>query len=576
MAGATELRCSVVIPTHARATSLQQVLHALRVQTLREFEVIVVVDGEDVPTRSLSECTTTDFPLRWIFLPVCSGQANARNVGAQAAVADHLAFLDDDTLPAPQWLERHMLAHVADSDWTRIVRGRTWHSFAQPNGVVETFLRREQQQIESSFGARTGADITIRECCVGVNCSLKRDAFLACDGFDPNLREMDEDMELGTRLFLRGARFVYEPGASVEHRDMKRLSEYYLRCWRAAASTGVYRFRAKGERTEQLRPLTRMSNGRAVQRMKERFAWERPERAKRIAEHMRHVAETSGSLTAARLWRSLVSSAEYWDEVRNAGFDDQNLMQSIGQPVRTLAFHSIASLQAGDNPAYCITPARFQRMMQWLTTHGYDCVQPGASATSQKSFELTFDDAYENLYTELLPHIERWQLRPLVFVVTGHIGQHNGWDAGRARRQPLLNGQQMRDMQSAGVLFGAHTNSHPDLTGLSDDDLRREVRDSKAQLEDLLGTEVSAFAYPYGIVDERVRAAVGEAGYKLAYTVQPGLNWFGDPLLLRRVELGEVDSMASFAYKVKHGASPLHRVAQHMPERAKRVLRMLL
>jgi peptidoglycan/xylan/chitin deacetylase (PgdA/CDA1 family)/glycosyltransferase involved in cell wall biosynthesis len=576
MAGATELRCSVVIPTHARATSLQQVLHALRVQTLREFEVIVVVDGEDGPTRSLSERVTTEYPLRWIFLPACSGQANARNVGAHAALATYIAFLDDDTLPAAQWLERHMLGHAADGDWMRIVRGKTWHSFARPNSVVETFLRSEQQQIESSFGARAGADITIRECCVGVNCSVKRSAFLECGGFDGNLREIDEDMELGTRMFLRGARFVYEPSAIVEHRDLKLLCDYYLRCWRAAASTGVYRFRTKGERTEQLRPLTRLWNGRAVQRIKERFAWERPERAKRVAESMRHLAEASGSRTAARLWRSFVSSAEYWDEVQKCGFDAESLMQGVGSPIPTLAFHSIARVESGDNPAYCITPAKFQRMMQWLGTHGYQCVQPGASPTARENFELTFDDAYENLYTELLPYIERWQLRPLVFVVTGHIGGHNAWDAGRARPQRLLNAQQMCDMQSAGVQFGAHTISHPDLTELSDGELRREVRESKSRLEDLLGTEVSSFAYPYGIVDERGHAAVGEAGYKRAYTTQPGLSWFGDPLLLRRVELGEADSMASFRYKVKHGASPVHLFAQHMPERAKRVLRMLL
>jgi peptidoglycan/xylan/chitin deacetylase (PgdA/CDA1 family) len=102
------------------------------------------------------------------------------------------------------------------------------------------------------------------------------------------------------------------------------------------------------------------------------------------------------------------------------------------------------------------------------------------------------------------------------------------------------------------------------------------VRNSKSSLEDALGVAVNTFAYPFGQVDERVRAAVGEAGYTRAYTVDPGRNWFNDPLLLKRTEVEGTLSMMAFAHKVKRGASPLERIAHRVPARAMRVLRMLL
>src|SRR5262249_36788988 len=47
---------------------------------------------------------------------------------------------------------------------------------------------------------------------------------------------------------------------------------------------------------------------------------------------------------------------------------------------------------------------------------------------------------------------------------------------------------------------------------------------SKSRLEDMLGNEVSCFAYPYGHVDARIRAAVADAGYRFALTANPGRN----------------------------------------------------
>jgi peptidoglycan/xylan/chitin deacetylase (PgdA/CDA1 family) len=119
----------------------------------------------------------------------------------------------------------------------------------------------------------------------------------------------------------------------------------------------------------------------------------------------------------------------------------------------------------------------------------------------------------------------------------------------------LLDVVQIREMHRYGVQFGSHSLSHPFLTELSDRELRREVFDSKSRLEEMLGHDVSCFAYPYGDLDARVRAAVADAGYRFAFTVNAGGNLWDDRLALNRIGLAEEDSILSLWMKLRTGRS---------------------
>lgn len=86
----------------------------------------------------------------------------------------------------------------------------------------------------------------------------------------------------------------------------------------------------------------------------------------------------------------------------------------------------------------------------------------------------------------------------------------------------------VREMSHAGMEFGSHTVSHPILSTIADPALlRRELEDSKARLESETGRPVIAIAYPVGgpnAVNDEVLAATGQAGYRIAFTYQPGVN----------------------------------------------------
>lgn len=93
-----------------------------------------------------------------------------------------------------------------------------------------------------------------------------------------------------------------------------------------------------------------------------------------------------------------------------------------------------------------------------------------------------------------------------------------------------------REMQANGIEMGSHTLTHPILTRIGDERLRRELRDSKSRLEEALRRRIEQFCYPNGDYDERVQREVARAEYRIAVTCVSGLNKRGDdPLTLRRI-----------------------------------------
>lgn len=224
-----------------------------------------------------------------------------------------------------------------------------------------------------------------------------------------------------------------------------------------------------------------------------------------------------------------------------------------------LMFHGIGEPLTKQEAAYSIAPRRFHSLMRWFRWAGYRTMTTAewlVDTASANRTLFTFDDAYSDLYREFLPEVIEHRHTAIVFVVVKCIGKSNLWDQQSGMRaRNLLTLDQIREMQRFGVEFGSHSLTHPRLTGLENAQLRCEVADSKRRLEDLLGAEVLSFAYPYGAVDAGVRYAVAEAGYRLAFTADPGVNRANDPLLQRRAEVNDSTGVADFLFKLRYGAS---------------------
>jgi glycosyltransferase involved in cell wall biosynthesis len=100
---------SAVIPTRGRPELLLRAVRSALAQTLRDIEVVVVIDGEDPATRlALEAMLQQDRRILVLALASSVGGSDARNRGVQAACGEWIAFLDDDD----EWLPGKLQAQI--------------------------------------------------------------------------------------------------------------------------------------------------------------------------------------------------------------------------------------------------------------------------------------------------------------------------------------------------------------------------------------------------------------------------------------------------------------------------------
>jgi peptidoglycan/xylan/chitin deacetylase (PgdA/CDA1 family) len=111
-------------------------------------------------------------------------------------------------------------------------------------------------------------------------------------------------------------------------------------------------------------------------------------------------------------------------------------------------------------------------------------------------------------------------VRATFYVSTGLLGQQHPQVSGDEGR--LLDAADAKALAEAGMELGSHALTHRDMRALDDDELARELQESKADVEKITGRPCRTLAYPYGLYDDRVTEAAAAAGYELAFAWLPG------------------------------------------------------
>ena len=223
---------SVVIPTRDRADVLTDCLATLSAQrTSAAVEVIVMDDGSEVPVAPIVERFGTErLQFRTVRLSG-DGLNVARNRGVEAAGADIISFLDDDTLVAEGWADGVLRAF--DSLGCAGVAGRI---LLQYEGKRPPWLRIDEHGYLS--GVDRGEDVTLVEDSLvptGANCAVRRDWFDRVGGFKEGLDRQGSslisggDTEFFRRVVQAGGTIAYSGEASVRHRvPPHRLTRRYF------------------------------------------------------------------------------------------------------------------------------------------------------------------------------------------------------------------------------------------------------------------------------------------------------------------------------------------------------------
>ncbi|HHQ4540340.1 TPA: polysaccharide deacetylase family protein [Aeromonas veronii] len=187
------------------------------------------------------------------------------------------------------------------------------------------------------------------------------------------------------------------------------------------------------------------------------------------------------------------------------------------------------------------------RLMKWLgyeTLTFRDLADKGFIHRLQygkKYLMITADDGYQDNLTRMLPLLEKYGYKAVVYVVTGE--GYNRWDVEHPTnpdtKVSLMSGEQVKALAASGhVEIGGHTLTHPRLSQLTAEQQVHEIQENKRQLEALLGHPLLSFAYPYGDMNESAKEQAIAAGYRFAVATNSGPKaMHQDPYQIRRIAI---------------------------------------
>jgi len=210
-------------------------------------------------------------------------------------------------------------------------------------------------------------------------------------------------------------------------------------------------------------------------------------------------------------------------------------------------------------PNLYVTPRMFRFQMWYLKKAGIrvlpirDLVAAvGAGETQDNMAAITFDDGYVDFYKNAYPILRQHSYPSTVFVVSGLAGKENAWDqVNESINKPLMDWEQLREINKNGVEIGSHTRTHPELTRISTVEQNDEIAGSKKDLEERLNRTLNTFCYPGGDYNPQVKEMVKNAGYHCAVTTRRGhVEKGNDPFALRRIPIKLIADPFSFLYKV--------------------------
>jgi GT2 family glycosyltransferase len=222
--GHLAMAVSVVVPTWRRAAWLERCLNCLIAQRVAPREVLVVGRRDDTDARDIASAIGLKAPFRLRWLEVeRSGHIAPVMLGLEEASGDVVAFLDDDTEPAPGWLAA-LLAPFSDKQ-VGCVGGRVvTPGFPPGKAARDAGEIRWYGQHSANLGAREGMVPVPVDGVMEGNWAWRRPLLKMLE-FDPVL-DFDHAPMYGLDLCLqadrRGFRTLYQPSALVIHKPGPR------------------------------------------------------------------------------------------------------------------------------------------------------------------------------------------------------------------------------------------------------------------------------------------------------------------------------------------------------------------
>ncbi len=207
-----------------------------------------------------------------------------------------------------------------------------------------------------------------------------------------------------------------------------------------------------------------------------------------------------------------------------------------------LMVHGFKPTRGECKNAFELTCASFERLMRFFMDNGWKALSQeelglmvGQCQWQSKCFHLTFDDTYDTVFTDAYPILKRYGIPFTMFVTKDLVDQPK-----------YITMEHLKELAHNPLCsIGGHGLQHLVFRNLTASEMTEQCVKGKRWLEQELGVEVKAFAFPYGRlieVSNRNRRQIHSMGYDLAFSALEGsvrTSWFTGKHYLPRVNVSE-------------------------------------
>lgn len=206
-------------------------------------------------------------------------------------------------------------------------------------------------------------------------------------------------------------------------------------------------------------------------------------------------------------------------------------LKSLVKPrFKILAYHGVPKIPS--NP-YEVGVGAFKSHMRIIADKGFTVINLNDAiekmrlgSLNQKIVVITFDDAHTNIYKNAIPILKEFKYPATIFVPTGLAGKQDIFSDLNAIGQDIMTWTQLKDIIDSGFFVGSHSVNHYNLNDLDEIALNHEINVSYDDLKRNIGIYDYYFAYPYGMLNAKVRHFVSDSKFKGALCFGSVLsNW---------------------------------------------------
>lgn len=211
---------SLIIPVYNRPDEVRELLDSLTLQRCKDFEVVVVEDGSQVPCDQVVESYRDRLDIRYYNKPN-SGPGQSRNYGAERATGEYLIVLDSDCIIPEGYLD----------DVKAELQAAPADAFGGPDRAHDSFTRTQKaiNYAMTSFfttgGIRGGKKKLDKFYPRSFNMGIRADVYKALGGFSK--MRFGEDIDFSIRIFKGGYKCRLFPEAWVWHKRRTDLRKFF-------------------------------------------------------------------------------------------------------------------------------------------------------------------------------------------------------------------------------------------------------------------------------------------------------------------------------------------------------------